>query len=211
MRRSPRILAGFLAVVSLAACRGRAPERSAPRGPNPRPIERERYTPPADGRLRAEQIGLYVRVLRREAERRAPPPPPAEARKSGMSLEHGIDVFLPPDTAAARDLGINTEEFAWVKERIVETETALDARDNLRASLETYRRSLATLRSTRDKVADRKIRATLDSQMTALEQESARTRRELAQQPSPASQFNQELVARHRDEIRAAEQVASAR
>jgi hypothetical protein len=211
MRRLPRIWPGILAVALLAACRGRAPSPKPRPRPSARPIEAERYKPPADGRLQPAQIDLYVRVLQKEAEHRSPPPAPDESRRSGMSLATGVDVFLAPDTAAARELGINTEEFAWVKERIVEAETAIEARDNLEAALETYRRSLATLRATREKVEDPKIQATLDSQIASLEQESARTRRELVQPSSAASKANEQLVSRRRAEIAAAEKAASVR
>jgi hypothetical protein len=71
--------------------------------PEPRKAGTPRFVPPVDGELSEAQIEMFLRVRPRELDILKQPggePPEAEVR-------------------AARDLGVEPEEYRWVKERIV--------------------------------------------------------------------------------------------
>lgn len=93
-----------------------------------------RYVPPADGTLTDRQVRMYLDVkeregkirevaaarLRRRAAGSGPPrrggKPPAEAAGAAR------DDLATADLRAAQELGVNPREYAWIKERIDETE-----------------------------------------------------------------------------------------
>jgi hypothetical protein len=85
----------------LATCR--AVHQVADKGvPAPRAAGTPRFTPPADGRLSDSQIEMFLRVRPHEQDFLKQPggdPPEAETR-------------------AAREAGVEPEEYHWVKERI---------------------------------------------------------------------------------------------
>jgi hypothetical protein len=88
-------------VAGLATCR--AVHQVTGEGvPEPRKAGTPRFVPPADGRLSEAQIEMFLRVRPREQAILDQPggdPPEAEVR-------------------AARELGVEPEEYHWVKERI---------------------------------------------------------------------------------------------
>src|ERR671919_53755 len=88
-------------VAGLATCR--AVHQVTGEGvPEPRKAGTPRFVPPADGRLSEAQVEMFLRVRPREQAILDQPggdPPEAEVR-------------------AARELGVEPEEYHWVKERI---------------------------------------------------------------------------------------------
>lgn len=179
MRYSPflKVLILMLAipvVAGLATCR--AVHQVAGEGvPEPRKAGTPRFTPPADARLSEAQIEMFLRVRPREQTILRQPggePPEAEVR-------------------AARELGVEPEEYRWVKERIV------------RAVLVRYRSAYKDLgrgRMMRDLllaqtvVADPAARAEINRQVSAL--------RDGEPIPdTPALRHNADLVARHQERL----------
>ena len=133
------------------ACRG-ASKSPPPASPRPRAaLERlaivTRFRPPADGLLTDRQIDLYLRVRR--------------AAKSQSEEE------------AARALGVDRDELAWVRARILEAVVALEMRHVRGASDEAYARAIASLKQTREAVRDKDSAKTLNEQIAALERERA--------------------------------------
>jgi hypothetical protein len=179
MRVSPflKVLALVLAipvVAGLATCR--AVHQVAGKGvPEPRKAGTPRFTPPADARLSEAQIEMFLRVRPREQAILRQPggePPEAEVR-------------------AARELGVEPEEYRWVKERIV------------RAVLVRYRsaykdlgrgRMMRDLILVRTVVADPAAREEIGRQISAL--------RDGEPIPdTPAMRDNVALVARHQERL----------
>ena len=135
-----------------------------------------RFEPPADGLLTDAQIDRFVRVGR-------------AAR--GRSAEE-----------AARAVGVDPEEFGWVRARIVEALVALDT-SQLRSSAEaTYARTIASLRESAKSVKDRETLHRMEEQIAGLERErgSLKTGDKLP----AAVASNARLVASRRTEIEAA-------
>lgn len=172
MRRRP--IALFLSLFStagVAGCGG-ADVPTAPPSAAPLPragASRDVYRPPADGRVTPRQVETYLGVLDRvrldrKTSKEATPPDPLTS--------------VPADLAAARARGVNTEEFLWVKERVLEAEAAaMTARLNA-SVLAMLEKTLADLKARRADAADEGSRKLIGEQIANFEAEAERVRRE---------------------------------
>ncbi len=131
------------------------------------------FRPPADGTLTGAQIDKYVKV-RRAAKGRT-------------------------DAEASRAVGVDPDEFAWVRSRIVEGLLEADRRRVRAASEAVYGKTIASLRETRRAVRDPATARTVDEQIAGLERERLALRRPEAVPPALAA--NARLVATRRAEI----------
>lgn len=177
--RARRALRGLvlLAAVSGAASCGKdvAARRTVPLTAVARAglAARPGFQPPADGLLTDGQIDRYVRV-RRAAKGRS-------------------------DEDAARAVGVDPDELAWVRSRIDEALLESDRRRVRAASDEVYGKTIAALKETRRSVRDEKDGRTVDEQIAGLERERATLRR--PDTVSPALAANSKRVAARRTEI----------
>ena len=163
------------AVVGLAACRDAKPAAPIRAGVATGAVRDPGFEPPADRLLTARHLDLYVRVRRAAKDR--------------------------SESDAARALGVDPDEFAWVRARIVEALVAQDASRVSSGAALTYDRSIASLRKTLESVRDRQTAATIQSQIAALERERAGIRRP---EPLPSDiAANVRLVAGRRTELEA--------
>jgi hypothetical protein len=105
------------------------------------------FVPPADRLLTDPHLDLYVKVRRAARER--------------------------SESDAARALGVDPDEFAWVRARIVEALVALDESRVRQAAAETYARTIASLRQTLRSVRDAQTARTVEAQIAGLERERA--------------------------------------
>ncbi|MDQ2870797.1 MAG: hypothetical protein M3S32_08650 [Acidobacteriota bacterium] len=131
------------------------------------------FRPPPDGTLTGAQVDLYVKV-RRAAKGRT-------------------------DAEASRAVGVDPDEFAWVRSRIVEGLLEADRRRVRAASEVVYGKTIASLRETRRAVRDAATARTVDEQIAGLERERVQLRRPEAVPPALAA--NARLVAARRSEI----------
>jgi len=166
-------LAGVAALLAVGC---RASEEvlpsAVPRGEEP---AAGRFRPPANGLLSQEHLDVYVRV-RRAAKGRS-------------------------DADAARAVGADSEEFAWVRARVAESLVALDARRVKAEAAGTYARALASLKEARTKVRDPEAARAVDTEIQLLERERGSLSRE--EPLSPQVTANAKLVAGRRAEIEA--------
>ncbi len=174
MRGVARILT-CAALWALAAGCGR--ERGSGDHPPARPLpvggRLTRFRPPADGMLTEPQIDRYVRVRR------------ASKGRSGRE--------------AAQAVGVDPEEFAWVRGRILEALVALDTRRVRSAAEETYARTLASLRETRKSARTPETARAIDEQVAGLERERASFGK---LEPLPADvEVNARRIAARRAEV----------
>src|SRR5688572_26994953 len=156
-------------------CRDSRPGTTGGGGAAPAPVAEPGFTPPTDRLLTARHLDLYVKVRRAAKDR--------------------------SEADAARALGVDPDEFAWVRARIVEALVAEDASRVSSGAAGTYDRSIASLRKTLESVRDRQTAATIQSQIAALERERAGIRRP---EPLPSDVLaNVRLVAGRRAELEA--------
>jgi hypothetical protein len=173
MRREQRLAGAVVLLAAVASCSKAPPEPV--RGPQAplAPAFPARFRPPADGRITAAQVDRYVRV-RRAARGRSEP-------------------------EAARALGIDPDEYFWVRGRIVEAMVELQA-ERVRAAAEgTFARTLASLRESRNRAVEPGTARALDEQIAAMERERGAIRR--ADPVPPAVAANARLVASRRAEV----------
>lgn len=117
-------------------------------GPSSAPaVLRPQFQPPANRLLTDRHIDVYVKVRRAARDR--------------------------SEADAARALGVDPDEFAWVRARIVEALVALDEARVRERSSETYARTIASLRQTLKSVRDPQTARTVESQIAGLERERA--------------------------------------
>jgi hypothetical protein len=167
------------ALGAAAACAAGACRRGEAARPAPPLASRiqvlTRFQPPADGHLTEAQLDRYLRV-RRASEGRS-------------------------DLQAARSAGVDPDEYAWIRARVIEALVALDNRKVRSASEETYAKTIASLKRARQSARDRETQKTLDEQIAGLERERAGLKQVDA---APISvTLNAKLIARRRAEIEA--------
>lgn len=164
-----------LSISPLGACRRESvAEPPSARG-GPALAEHPGFEPPADRLLTARHLDLYVKVRRAAKDR--------------------------SEADAARALGIDPDEFAWARARIVEALVAGDEARVRDAAAATYDRAIASLRKTLETVRDRETASTIQSQIAALERERGGMRR-----PDPLPKdvaANARLVGGRRAELEA--------
>jgi hypothetical protein len=162
-------------ILAAPACRQAKSERPAVAGA-PVGLLPPHFEPPADGLLTDRHLQIYGKVRRAARDR--------------------------SESDAARALGVDPDEFAWARARIVEALVALDASRVREASAETYARAIASLRTTLRSVRDARTARTVESEIAALERERAGMRRA---DPLPgALAANARKVAARRSELEAA-------
>lgn len=165
----------FLTAVSLPglACGRASPRKESPAAGLPRLPVIVRFQPPADGLLSEAQIDRYIRVRR------------AARGRSGEE--------------AARAVGVDPEEFGWVRARIVEALVALDTSQLRSAAEATYTRTIASLRESAGSVKDKETLRRMEEQIAGLERERGSLKG--GDKPPTAVAANARRVAARRAEI----------
>lgn len=175
MRRGRALLLAIPLAAAAAGCNRAEPGRLDPVRAIRSRVE-PRFRPPADGRLTDAQVDMYLRVRR--------------AVRGTAS-----------DATAARELGVDPAEFDWVRARITEALSVLDARHVAQAGAEAYGRAIASLRKAREEAGDPRTTAMLDAEIAAGERERAALRRPDPLPPGIAA--NAARVAIRRTDIEA--------
>lgn len=166
-------LAIAIVLGTLAACRREAKEASKPLLPGvPRIV---RFQPPADGLVTDAQLDRYVRA-RRAARGRT-------------------------DREASQAVGVDPEEVAWVRARVVEALVYLETAQVRTAAEGTYSRTIASLKEASKGARDRETARKLDEQIGALEKERAGLK--AADPAEPSVVANARRIAPRRAELQA--------
>ncbi len=153
------------------------------------------YRPPADGRITPQQVETYLGVLDRVRLDR-------KAGKEAASSDPLTTV--PADLAAARARGVNTEEYLWVKERVLEAEaSAMTARLNA-SVLSMLEKTIADLKTRRAEAADDASRKLIGEQVANFEAEADRVRREAREKEPDSVRANVRTLEPFRPRLAAA-------
>ena len=152
--RRPAVLLLVVAGAGVAtmSCRARRSAEPAASVPSAGELVVRHFEPPADRLLTDRHLDLYLKVRRAI---RAP-----QGSRASRS-----------ESDAARALGQDPDELAWIRARIVEALVALDASRVRRESSQTYERTIASLRMTLKSVRDPQIARTIQGEIAALERE----------------------------------------
>lgn len=106
-----------------------------------------RFRPPADGLLTEGQLDRYIRV-----------------RRAGRGRS---------EEETARAVGVDPEELAWVRSRVVEALVSLDTAQVRSAADGTYARTIAAVKEASKSVKDGETQRRLNEQIVLLERERA--------------------------------------
>ncbi|MFL6260942.1 MAG: hypothetical protein ACJ76Y_14640 [Thermoanaerobaculia bacterium] len=130
------------------------------------------YKPPADGRLTRHQVKMYLAVQRRE-----------------QALRRGGADGATAGFLAARELGHNPKEYAWVRARVSDAEMLQTTAGLRRQVAEARQEILARLRRQREDAKSAGERAEIDKQIRELETPSG------TDKADPAQEANARLLA----------------
>jgi hypothetical protein len=132
-----------------------------------------KFAPPSDGLLTDRQIDRYLAVLRAARGR--------------------------TEADAASALGVDADEHAWVRARVLEAMVLLEERRVRAVSSETYARTIAQLHETRSSLRDAASLRSIDEQIAALERERAAWKK--PEPPPPSVAANARRLEKRRAEI----------
>ncbi len=195
-----RRVASLLPLVAAAALAGCGGSDTPPSPPSAAPLQRpgasrDVYRPPADGRVTPQQVETYLGVVDRvRLDRKAGKVPPSSDPLTSV----------PADVAAARARGVNTEEFLWVKERVLEAEAAAMTAHLNASVLSMLDRTLADLKARKADAPDEGSRKLVAEQIANFEAEAERVRRESREKEPDSVRANMKTLEPFRARLAAA-------
>ena len=225
MRRSLIPVLGLALLVLLAACGGdeaSISEDLADLGTTElmEQTADDTYEAPEDGRLTDAQIQMYLKirehekkiaqVARQELEQHAKK---AEEKgdkslagmMSGFKALGSVADALTADIRAAHELGYNTAEYQWIKEKVLEASGAAFAETMAASMNQMMDQGYADLKKQYDEATDADQKKALGEFMAQYEkgrQEMAADQEEI----DPAVRHNRELLAKYESELNAVAQ-----
>ncbi|HEV7922282.1 MAG TPA: hypothetical protein VGR02_15965 [Thermoanaerobaculia bacterium] len=177
----------------------------------------DKYDAPADGKLTDAQIQLYlkvrehekkiVQVARQEARQHAD-----AARKAGekslAGMMEGLKTIgsaadmVTADIRAAKDLGYNTQEYLWIKGKVLEASGAAMSEKVNAAMQSNIDASYAQMKKAYDEAKDETTKKAYADMLAGFDKQ----KQEMAaqkQQQDPALVYNRELLSKHEDALNA--------
>jgi len=176
----------------------------------------EKYDAPADGKLTEAQVQMYlkvrdhekqiVQVAKQEAQQHAD-----AAKKAGdKSLSGMMEGFktlgsvadiATADIRAAKDLGVNTQEYLWVKAQILAASSAAAAQKVTEATQANLESSVEQTRKSLDEAKDEATKKVYADMLSGLE----KTKQEMASQQKLAADtaYNLQLISKYENALNA--------
>lgn len=180
-------------------------------------VSNDKYTPPADGKLTDGQVQMYLKV--REHEKAIAQVAKQElqqhadaAKKDGdksigglMEGFKGLSAaaeFATADIRAAKDLHYNTQEYMWVKSKILEASTTAMAEKMGQAMQASMDASYAQIKKQYDEAKDDQTKKMLGDTLASLDkqkQESTANQEKV----DPAIAYNRQLLSKYENALNA--------
>jgi hypothetical protein len=162
MRRAIPAVLPLLLVSVFCRYDSEVPERtSASRRVETKQPEDEEFKTPPDGKLVARQVEMYITVQRRALELAGESPLGVEEKPAVEKLAD----LATADLRAAVELGYDTNEYRWVKEKVIEAGLGIMA-DSLDSSMKVVESaSLQGLENLRGETTSREEPARLDEEV----------------------------------------------
>lgn len=176
------------------------------------------YDPPADNRLTEAQIQMYLKV--REQEKKIAQVAKAELEKKAKESEEkggdkslagmvkgfealgSVADFMTADIRAAHELGYNTAEYQWVKERVLEASGSVLAEQMATNMNQMMEQGYADLKKQYDAATDEQTKKALGDMLAQYEQ----GRKDMAAQQEeqdPWIAYNRQLLSKHENALNA--------
>lgn len=180
-------------------------------------VSNDKYTPPADGKLTDAQVQMYLKV--REHEKQIAQVAKQEvqqhtdaAKKDGDKSISGMvegfkglsaaAEFVTADIRAAKDLKYNTQEYLWVKGKILEASTTAMAEKMGQAMNANMDASYAQIKKQYDEAKDDQTKKMLADTLAGLDKQKQEA---AANQPKvdPAAAYNRQLLSKYEGALNA--------
>ncbi|MHB0971282.1 MAG: hypothetical protein ACYC7A_12980 [Thermoanaerobaculia bacterium] len=174
------------------------------------------YDPPADQRLTEGQVEIYLKVREREkaiadvAKKEMQANAKKAEDKGDKSIGGLMDGFkalgsaadlLTADIRAAQELGYNTAEYQWIKEKVLEASGSAMTQKMQQASTAMMDASYKQLKDAMDKAPDettKKMYADMLANQEKAKQEMAQESKE-----EPHVAYNRQLLSKHENALNA--------
>lgn len=180
-------------------------------------VSEDKYTPPADGKLTDGQVQMYLKV--REHEKQIAQVAKQElqqhadaAKKAGDKSVSGmvegfkglsaLGEFATADIRAAKDLKYNTQEYLWVKGKILEASTSAAAEKMTEAMNANMDASYQQMKKSHDEAKDEQTRKVYADMMANFE----KSKQEMAEKKDkidPSLAYNRQLLSKYEGALNA--------
>ncbi len=226
MRRTLVLILGLLLLIAPAGCKLKKAAEEAAISDNLEDkgtrelleeTSEDTYDPPADGRLTDAQLQMYLKVrekekaialvARQELEAKAKKAE-AKGEKSIAGMMAGFEAlgsaadFLTADIRAANELGFNTAEYGWVKERVLEASGAAFTEQMQQSTNAMMEQGYVELKKQHDATTDPESKKALAGMLAEYE----KNKKEMAaqqEQVEPSVKYNRELLSKYESALNA--------
>lgn len=176
----------------------------------------DEYEPPRDGRLTDQQVKMYLKVrehekeilqvARKEAETHAKKAEGKEKSLAGMMAGlktlGSVADMVTADIRAAKELGFNTAEYQWVKEKVLEASGAAYG-EKLSESFSTMMDTqVETLKKQLAEAKDDTTRQFLQEALKGAEEARAEMAKS-AEPEDPAIAYNKQILSKYENALTA--------
>ncbi|HEY0593300.1 MAG TPA: hypothetical protein VGF40_16125 [Thermoanaerobaculia bacterium] len=226
MHRTLVLILGLLLFAGLAGCKAKEAAEQAAISDNLEDkgtrelleeTSEDSYDPPADGRLSESQVQMYLKVrekekaialvARKEMEAKAKTAEAKGGEKSIAGMMAGFEAlgsvadFVTADIRAANELGYNTAEYQWVKERVLEASGAAFAEQMAQSTQAMMDQGYNELKKQHDAATDAETKKALAGMLAEYE----KNKKDMAeqQQVEPNVKYNRELLSKYENALNA--------
>jgi len=177
----------------------------------------DKYTPPADGKLTDSQIKMYLKVREHEKaiaqvakeqlQQHAEAAKKAGDKSIGGMMEGfkglgSLADFATADIRAAKDLGFNTQEYLWVKGKVLEASSVAMADKMTEAINAQMEASYQQMKKAHDEAKDEATKKMYADSLAGFEK-SRQEAQAQKQQADPAVVYNRELISHYENALNA--------
>lgn len=182
-------------------------------------VSKDKYTPPADGKLTDAQVQMYLKVREHEKEiakaakeqlqEHADAAKKAGGEKSVSGLVEGfkglssLGEFLTADIRAAKDLGYNTQEYIWVKGKILEASTSVLTSKMTDAASAQMDASYKQMKKAYDEAKDDQTRAMYKTTLDNFEKQRQEMAASQKKDENSALAYNVQLLSKYENALNA--------
>jgi hypothetical protein len=176
----------------------------------------DKYDPPKDGKLTEAQVQTYLKVREHEKDiAKAALQKANEHAKAADASKHSLSgvmegfktmsaaaEFATADIRAARDLGVNTQEYLWVKGQIMAASAAAFTESMTTAISTQIDASRAQMQKAYDEAKDEQTKQMYKQMLDGYEK-SAKESKQATEAVDPAVAYNRQILKKYDTELAA--------
>lgn len=173
-------------------------------------VSKDKYDPPADGKLTDGQIQMYLKVrdhekqiaqvAKKEAEQHADAAKKA-GEKSIAGMMEGFKTLgsaadlLTADIRAAKDLGYNTQEYLWVKGQVLAASGSSYTQKMAQAASASFDQAYAQMKKSYDEAKDDQTKKMYKEMLDGYDKQRAEMTAQQKEDPTVA--YNRQLLQKY--------------